>query len=244
MVREYGVDAASLSRYAEGMEAENSAAAVAALRYMKAMYLREHIAEKKALMERDGISGLIANRRLFRPIEEAVKAKYGDVDVLIEERRRQAEIERGVMEAARRRAEEEARKREERLEELALLSDEEVDRRYAAALDNGDEAAAREMLDEAARRKGYGDAVSDYQGVGTWSAPSAPGYATAEERRADMEESGGIVNVEDIAAGYSPVQEEMYSHPERAGFGDASGIEAGRVISDALNTLKAGEKDV
>lgn len=65
-----------------------------------------------------------------------------------------------------------------------------------------------------------------------------------EARRADVEENGGIVNVEDIAAGYSPVQEEMYSHPERTGFGDASGIEAGRVISDALNTLKAGEKDV
>lgn len=211
---------------------------------MKAMYLREHIAESEALRERDGISSLIANRRLFRPIEEAVKAKYGDVDVLIEERRRQAEKERGVMEAARRRAEEEARNREERLEELALLSDDEVDKRYAAALGNGDEAAAREMLDEAARRKGYGDGVSDYQGAGARSAPSDPGYATAEARRADVEENGRIVNVEDIAAGYSPVQEEMYSHPERTGFGDASGIEAGRVISDALNTLKAGEKDV
>ena len=107
------------------------------------------------LMERDGLSGLLANRRLFEPIEQAIKAKYGDVDVLVEKRRKQVEIERGMMEAARKRAEEEQRKREARLEELAGLTDEEIDNSYAEALAKGDEAAAREM-----RRAGRQSALS------------------------------------------------------------------------------------
>jgi hypothetical protein len=241
---EHKVNPVNLFGYGESMKYNDSAAASRYLHDLKAMYLREHVAEKKALMEREGVSGLIANRRLFAPIEKAIKEKYGDVDVLIEERKKRVEAERNVMEAARKRAEEEERKRQQHLEELSLIPDGDLDKRYLEAMEKGDEATAREMLDESARRKGYGDAESDYQGVGAWSAPSDPGFATAEERRADVKENGGDVNVEDIAAGYSPVQEEMYSHPERTGFGDEAGIEAGRAINDALNALKAGKTDV
>ena len=241
---EHKVNPVNLFGYGESMKYNDSAAASRYLHDLKAMYLREHVAEKKALMEREGVSGLIANRRLFAPIEKAIKEKYGDVDVLIEERKKRVEAERNVMEAARKRAEEEERKRQQHLEELSLIPDGDLDKRYLEAMEKGDETTAREMLDEAARRKGYGDAESDYQGVGAWSAPSDPGFVTAEERRADVKENGGDVNVEDIAAGYSPVQEEMYSHPERTGFGDEAGIEAGRAINDALNALKAGKTDV
>lgn len=241
---EHKVNPVNLFGYGESMKYNDSAAASRYLHDLKAMYLREHVAEKKALMEREGVSGLIANRRLFAPIEKAIKEKYGDVDVLIEERKKRVEAERNVMEAARKRAEEEERKRQQHLEELSLIPDGDLDKRYLEAMEKGDEATAREMIDESARRKGYGDAESDYQGVGAWSAPSDPGFATAEERRADVKENGGDVNVEDIAAGYSPVQEEMYSHPERTGFGDEAGIEAGRAINDALNALKAGKTDV
>lgn len=241
---EHKVNPVNLFGYGESMKYNDSAAASRYLHDLKAMYLREHVAEKRVLMEREGVSGLIANRRLFAPIEKAIKEKYGDVDVLIEERKKRVEAERNVMEAARKRAEEEERKRQQHLEELSLIPDGDLDKRYLEAMEKGDETTAREMLDEAARRKGYGDAESDYQGVGAWSAPSDPGFATAEERRADVKENGGDVNVEDIAAGYSPVQEEMYSHPERTGFGDEAGIEAGRAINDALNALKAGKTDV
>ena len=241
---EHKVNPVNLFGYGESMKYNDSAAASRYLHDLKAMYLREHVAEKRALMEREGVSGLIANRRLFAPIEKAIKEKYGDVDVLIEERKKRVEAERNVMEAARKRAEEEERKRQQHLEELSLIPDGDLDKRYLEAMEKGDETTAREMLDEAARRKGYGDAESDYQGVGAWSAPSDPGFVTAEERRADVKENGGDVNVEDIAAGYSPVQEEMYSHPERTGFGDEAGIEAGRAINDALNALKAGKTDV
>ncbi len=241
---EYGLDGMWLSRYAEGMRERNSAAAAMALRDLRAIYLREHIAEKKALMERDGVSGLLANKRLFEPVEQAIKAKYGDVDVLIEERRKQAEIERGLMEAARKRAEEEEAKRQQHLEELSLLTEDEIDERYADALEKGDEATAREMLDEAARRKGYGDVESDYQGVGTWSAPSNPGYESDEARRNAVGESSPELNVEDMAAGYNNQPEDIFVHPDKYSQGLPTSKESGKAIQTAIDDIRNGKKDV
>ena len=244
MAEEYGLDGMWLSRYAEGMRERNSAAAAMALHDLKALYLREHIAEKKALMERDGVSGLLANKRLFEPVEQAIKAKYGDVDVLIEERRKQAEIERGMMEAARRRYEEEQRKREARLKELAEHTDEEIDNSYAEALAKGDEATAREMLDEAARRKGYGDAESDYQGVGAWGAPSKPDYETDEARRNAVGEDSPDLNVKDMAAGYSNQPEDIFAHPDKYSQGLPTSKESGKAIQTAIDDIRNGKKDV
>ena len=244
MAEEYGLDGMWLSRYAEGMKERNSAAAAMALHDLKALYLREHIAEKKALMERDGVSGLLANKRLFEPVEQAIKAKYGDVDVLIEERRKQAEIERGMMEAARRRFEEEQRKREARLKELAEHTDEEIDNSYAEALAKGDEATAREMLDEAARRKGYGDVESDYQGVGAWSAPSKPDYETDEARRNAVGEESPELNVDDMAAGYSNQPEDIFAHPDKYSQGLPTSKESGKAIQTAIDDIRNGKKDV
>lgn len=244
MAEEYGLDGMWLSRYAEGMRERNSASAAMALHDLKAIYLREHIAEKKALMERDGVGGLLANKRLFEPVEQAIKAKYGDVDVLIEERRKQAEIERGMMEAARRRYEEEQRKREARLKELAEHTDEEIDNIYAEALAKGDEATAREMLDEAARRKGYGDAESDYQGVGAWGAPSKPDYETDEARRNAVGEDSPDLNVEDMAAGYSNQPEDIFAHPDKYSQGLPTSKESGKAIQTAIDDIRNGKKDV
>lgn len=244
MAEEYGLDGVWLSRYAEGMRERNSASAAMALHDLKAIYLREHIAEKKALMERDGVSGLLANKRLFEPVEQAIKAKYGDVDVLIEERRKQAEIERGMMEAARKRAEEEEAKRQKHLEELSLLTEDEIDERYADALAKGDEATAREMLDEAARRKGYGDVESDYQGVGAWGAPSKPDYETDEARRNAVGEDSPDLNVEDMAAGYSNQPEDIFAHPDKYSQGLPTSKESGKAIQTAIDDIRNGKKDV
>lgn len=241
---EHGLDGMWLSRYAEGMRERNSAAAAMALHDLKALYLREHIAEKKALMERDGVSGLLANKRLFEPVEQAIKAKYGDVDVLIEERRKQAEIEHGMMEAARKRAEEEEAKRQQHLEELSLLTEDEIDERYADALEKGDEETAREMLDEAARRKGYGDVESDYQGVGAWGAPSKPDYGTDEARRNAVGEESPELNVEDMAAGYSNQPEDIFAHPDKYSQGLPTSKESGKAIQTAIDDIRNGKKDV
>lgn len=244
MAEEYGLDGMWLSRYAEGMKERNSAEAAMALHDLKVIYLREHIAEKRALMERDGVRGLLANKSLFEPVEQAIKAKYGDVDVLIEERRKQAEIERGMMEAARKRAEEEEAKRQQHLEELSLLTEDEIDERYADALAKGDEATAREMLDEAARRKGYGDAESDYQGVGAWGAPSKPDYETDEARRNAVGEDSPDLNVEDMAAGYSNQPEDIFVHPDTYSQGLPTSKESGKAIQTAIDDIRDGKKDV
>ncbi len=244
MAEKYGLDGMWLSRYAEGMKERNSAAAAMALHDLKALYLREHIAEKKALMERDGVSGLLANKRLFEPVEQAIKAKYGDVNALVEERRKQVEIERGLMEAARKRAEEEEAKRQQHLEELSLLTEDEIDERYADALEKGDEATAREMLDEAARRKGYGDVESDYQGVGTWSAPSNPGYESDEARRNAVGESSPELNVEDMAAGYNNQPEDIFANPDKYSQGLPTSKESGKAIQTAIDDIRNGKKDV
>lgn len=241
---EHKVNPVNLFLYGESMKYNDSAAAFRYLHDLKAMYLREHIAEKKALMEREGVNGLIANRRLFAPIEKAIKEKYGDVDVLIEERKKRDEAERNVMEAARKKAEEEERKRQARFEELAGLTDEEIDNSYAEALAKGDEAAAREMLDEAARRKGYGDAISDYQGVGAWSAPSNPGYETDEARRNAVGEDSPDLNVEDMAAGYSNQPEDIFMHPDKYSQGLPTSEESGKAIQTAIDDIRNGKKGV
>ena len=240
----HGLDDIWLARYAEAMEEKNPGAANTALSNLKVMYLREHTAEKKALMEREGVHGLIANKRLFEPIRNAIKEQYGDVDVLVEEHRKQVEQKNNMMEAARKKAEEEERKRQARLEELAELTDEEIDNRYAEALAKGDEAAAREMLDEAARRKGYGDADSDYQGVGAWSAPSKPDYETDEARRNAVGEDSPDLNVEDMAAGYNNQPEDIFVHPNKYSQGLPTSEESGKAIQTAIDDIRNGKKDV
>ena len=162
----------------------------------------------------------------------------------LEEYRNQVEDERKAMEAARKKAQEEEAKRKAHLEELSLLSDDEIDRRYMEALDNGNEVAARDMLDEAARRKGYADTDSEYQGVGAWAAPSNPGYESDEARRADVEDNAPDVNLEDISLGYSQQPDDYFTHPERYSQNTPHGLESARSIQAALEALKRGEKGV
>lgn len=73
-----------------------------------------------------------------------------------------------------------------------MLTDGQIDSRYAEALEKGDETEAREMLDEVARRKGYGDENNEYRMQ--HRAPSNPGYESDEARRNDIE-NGPDVNL-------------------------------------------------
>ena len=182
--------------------------------------------------------------KLFRPVQKELAERYGDIEVLRQEYIDAEMRERGVMEAARKRAEEEAAKRKARADELRLLPAEELDRRYFEAVERGDDAAAREMLDEAARRKGYDDTESNYQGVGAWSAPSNPGYESDAARRADVEDNAPDVNVEDIALGYSLVDENYWHEPRKYMQTDATAVESVNAINDAMAAIRRGEKDV
>lgn len=180
-------------------------------------------------------------------IEEAKKAKDNlpfHRDVKEVEPSEMTEAQRNAMEAARKRAEEEEAKRQKHLEELSVIPDDQLDKQYMDALAKGDDATAREMLDEAARRKGYDDTESAYQGVGAWAAPGNPGYESDKARRDDWESSGSDVNLEDMALGYTPQPDDYFSHPERYSQNTPHGLESVKAINTAIDAIKNGEKDV
>lgn len=232
---QYGLDAEDVAMYAEGMKKGSTS---------QAMRARAMIGRKIIAAHEGEIHSLMDVRKFRRPVEEALKEEFGDVDKLLEEYRNQVKDEHKAMEAARKKAQEEEAKRKAHLEELSLLSDDEIDRRYMEALDNGNEVAARDMLDEAARRKGYADTDSEYQGVGAWVAPSNPGYESDEARRADVEDNAPDVNLEDMALGYSLQPDDYFTHPERYSQNTPHGLESARSIQAALEALKRGEKGV
>lgn len=233
MAEEYGLDADDVRRYAEGMLSGNLALANQAFASIR-------VAKRRSMVR----TKLSEFAKIFSPIEKELYERFGNINELREEYVRRVEEERSLMEAARKRAEEEQRKREVRLEELAVLTDEEIDHSYAEALAKGDVAAAREMLDEAARRKGYGDVRSDYQGVGAWSAPSNPDYETDEARRNAVGEDSPDLNVEDMAAGYSNQPEDIFVHPNKYSQGLPTSKESGNAIQTAIDDIRNGKKDV
>ena len=230
---QYGVDAEVVKDYASGMKTGNLQKAEMALAEIRRTM---RVANRGMKLSEFG--------KLFRPVQKELTERYGDIEKLRQEYIDAVMRERGVMEAARKRAEEEEAKRKAHLEEMSLLTTEELDKRYFDAIENGDDATAREMLDEAARRKGYDDTESDYQGVGAWSAPENPGYESDKARRDDLENSGSTVNLEDIALGYTPQPDDYFYHPEYYSMNTPHGLESVKVINAAIDAIKNGEEGV
>ena len=229
----YGVSEDMVKDYALGMETGNLQKANFALTEIRRTM---RVANRGMKLSEFG--------KLFRPVQKELAERYGDIEVLRQEYIDAEMRERGVMEAARKRAEEEAAKRKARADELRLLPEEELDRRYFEAVERGDDAAAREMLDEAARRKGYDDTESEYQGVGVWVAPSNPGYETDEARRDAVGEDSPNLNVEDMAAGYSNQPEDIFVHPDKYSQGLSTSKESGKAIQTAIDDIRNGKKEV
>lgn len=233
--QQFGVDEADVAMYANAIKKGSTAEAARARANIKRHLMQ--VNEGNIFSFKDVV-------KYTKPINEALKENFGDLDAMIEERRKQVEAERNAMEAARKRAEEEEAKRKKHLEELSLIPDDKLDKQYMDALAKGDDATAREMLDEAARRKGYDDTESAYQGVGAWAAPGNPGYESDKARRDDWESSGSDVNLEDIALGYTPQPDDYFSHPERYSQNTPHGLESVKAINTAIDAIKNGEKDV
>lgn len=233
--QQFGVDEADVAMYANAIKKGSTAEAARARANIKRHLLQAN---------EDKISSFKELLKYTVPVNEALKENFGDVDAMIEERKQQMEAQRNAMEAARKRAEEEEAKRQKHLEELSLISDDQLDKQYMDALAKGDDATAREMLDEAARRKGYDDTESSYQGVGAWKAPGNPGYESDKARRDDWESSGSDVNLEDMALGYTPQPDDYFSHPERYSQNTPHGLESVKAINAAIDAIKNGEKDV
>lgn len=233
--QQFGVDEADVAMYANAVKKGSTAEAARARANIKRHLMQ--VNEGNIFSFKDVV-------KYTKPINEALKENFGDLDAMIEERRKQVEAERNAMEAARKRAEEEEAKRKKHLEELSLIPEDKLDKQYMDALAKGDDATAREMLDEAARRKGYDDTESAYQGVGAWAAPGNPGYESDKARRDDWESSGSDVNLEDMALGYTPQPDDYFSHPERYSQNTPHGLESVKAINTAIDAIKNGEKDV
>ena len=234
VAEKFGVNEDDVAMYANAVEKGSTAEAARA---------RENIKRHLLQANEDKISSLKDIVKYTKPVNEALKENFGDLDAMIEERRKQVEAERNAMEAARKRAQEEEEKRQKHLEELSLIPTDELDKRYMDAIANKDESTAREMLDESARRNGYGDVDSDYQGQGAWAAPSNPQYESDEARRADIENSPDV-NLEDIALGYNLQPDDYFDNPRAYMNNTAHGLESAHVIKNALDAIKNGEKDV
>ena len=229
-----GVNEDDVAMYANAVEKGSTAEAARARANIKRYLLQAN---------EDKISSFKELMKYTVPVNEALKENFGDLDAMIEERRKQVEAERNAMEAARKRAQEEEEKRQKHLDELSLIPTDELDKRYMDAISNNDESTAREMLDESARRNGYGDVDSDYQGQGAWAAPSNPQYESDEARRAGIENSPDV-NLEDIALGYSLQPDDYFDNPRAYMNNTAYGLESAHVIKNALDAIKNGEKDV
>ena len=233
--QQFGVDEADVAMYANAVKKGSTAEAARA---------RANINRHLMQVNEGNIFSFKDVVKYTKPINEALKENFGDLDAMIEERIKQVEAERNAMEAARKRAEEEEAKRKKHLEELSLIPDDKLDKQYMDALAKGDDATAREMLDESARRKGYDDTESAYQGVGAWAAPGNPGYESDKARRDDWESSGSDVNLEDMALGYTPQPDDYFSHPERYSQNTPHGLESVKAINTAIDAIKNGDKDV
>lgn len=234
VAEKFGVNEDDVAMYANAVERGSTAEAARARANIKRYLLQ--VNEGNIFSFKDIV-------KYTKPVNEALKENFGDLDAMIEERIKQVEAERNAMEAARKRAQEEEEKRQKHLEELSLIPTDELDKRYMDAIANKDESTAREMLDESARRKGYDDADSDYQGQGAWAAPSNPQYKSDEERREDIDNAPDV-NLEDIALGYSLQPDDYFSHPERYSQNTPHGLESVKAINTAIDAIKNGEKDV
>ena len=183
----------------------------------------------------------------YAKLKQELFDKFGDYDKLKAQQLAEADAKRDAMEAARKRIEEEQQRKkaeyEARIARYKGMSLDELDSEYFKALENKDEVSARDIVDEVARRNGYTDVASDYQGVGAWAAPTRPGGYTDEERRASLETDSPDLSLEDISLGYTMQPDDIFDHPERYMQSDSTSKEAARAIKATLNALKKGNKD-
>lgn len=195
---------------------------------------------RKVRIDNKGVS-LGEFTKIFSPIRQELYEKFGNVDELREQYVQTEMEKRDMMDAARKRAEDAAEAERKRLQEFQGMSDEQLDEEYFKAIDTNDESRMRDLVNEAARRNGYGDVGSEYQGVGAWSAPSNPGYESDEERRAAVENESPDVNVTDIANGYLQQPDDYFTNLRAYGNNNPHGRESAEAINNAMDDVRKGK---
>ena len=133
-----------IKKYADAMKSGNLGGASYAFKSIK----------RSVLLANEGLS-LGQFVKVFKPIKNELFSNFGNVEELREEHVQEALNNRNVMEAARKREEAEKEAERKRLEVFEQMSDEALDKAYMEAVRNNDEQRMRDLVNEAARRKGY-----------------------------------------------------------------------------------------
>ena len=133
-----------IKKYADAMKSGNLGGASYAFKNIK----------RSVLLANEGLS-LGQFVKVFKPIKNELFSNFGNVEELREEHVQEALNNRNVMEAARKREEAEKEAERKRLEVFEQMSDEALDKAYMEAVRNNDEQRMRDLVNEAARRKGY-----------------------------------------------------------------------------------------
>ena len=133
-----------IKKYADAMKSGNLGGASDAFKSIK----------RSVLLANEGLS-LGQFVKVFKPIKNELFSNFGNVEELREEHVQEALNNRNVMEAARKREEAEKEAERKRLEVFEQMSDEALDKAYMEAVRNNDEQRMRDLVNEAARRKGY-----------------------------------------------------------------------------------------
>lgn len=162
--------------------------------------------------------------KTFAPVEKELYEKFRNVDALRDEYVQREMENRNVMEAARKRAEEVAEAERKRLEKFELMTDEEMDASYFNALEENGESRMRDIVNEAARRKGYVSA-DEFR-----MAHRAPSY----------DEEGIDKNMVDIAVNKDQIRESLDEllHMNRDKYRD----ESASAINEALSAIDEGKR--
>lgn len=142
--QKHQLEEADVKKYAESMKAGNLGGASYAFKSIK----------RSIRLANDQLS-LGEFVKVFSPVKAELFDKFGNVDELRDSYVKQAQDERNAMEAARKREEEAAAAERKRLEEFELMSSEALDRAYLEAVEAQDESRMHDLVNEAARRKGY-----------------------------------------------------------------------------------------
>lgn len=229
--KKYNLNEEDVSNYAYHMSMGNLGGATRAF----------HEIRRKVRIDNDGTS-LGRFTEIFTPIKRELYSRFGNIDELRDSIERTNEEARKEMESVRKKAEEEAAAERRRIAVFQRMTDEQLDEEYMKAVSEKDESRLRDLVNEAARRNGYGDIDSEYQGVGAWSAPANPGYENSEIRHASYEREGGAVNVLDIEQGYSPQPDNYFTNLRVYGNDTPHGRESASAIYRAIQSIKSGKK--
>lgn len=140
----HDVNKEDVKKYAQSMKAGNLGGASYAFKNIK----------RSIWLANDNLS-LSAFVKVFSPVRDELYSLFGNIDELRNEYIKTEMDNRNAMEAARKREEEQAEAERKRLEEFELMSDESLDKAYMEAVRSNDEKRMRDLVNEAARRKGY-----------------------------------------------------------------------------------------